>query len=106
MKSWQPSSTKPWKRTRPTDTRACVEFLAALEAHRVALLPKAPAEGIADSWLRRRRGLVMSSLVSALLLATGGGYYYHWINSYDIILKLQGSNTIGANWHPRWPRSF
>ncbi|MGE0919348.1 protein kinase domain-containing protein [Trichlorobacter lovleyi] len=86
--------------------QSCVEFLAALEAHRVALLPKAPAEGIADSWLRRRRGLVMSSLVSALLLATGGGYYYHWINSYDIILKLQGSNTIGAELAPALAEEF
>ncbi len=86
--------------------QSCVEFLAALEAHRVALLPKAPAEGIADSWLKRRRGLVMSSLVSALLLATGGGYYYHWINSYDIILKLQGSNTIGAELAPALAEEF
>ncbi|QOX77840.1 protein kinase [Trichlorobacter lovleyi] len=86
--------------------QSCVEFLAALEAHRVALLPKAPAEGIADSWFRRRRGLVMSSLVSALLLATGGGYYYHWINSYDIILKLQGSNTIGAELAPALAEEF
>lgn len=86
--------------------QSCVEFLAALEAHRVALLPKVPAVGIAGSWLRRRRGLVMSSLVSALLLATGGGYYYHWINSYDIILKLQGSNTIGAELAPALAEEF
>ena len=59
-----------------------------------------------DLWLRRRRGLVMSSLVSALLLATGGGYYYHWINSYDIILKLQGSNTIGAELAPALAEEF
>lgn len=80
--------------------QSCVEFLAALEAHRVSLLPKTPAEGVADSWFKRRRGLVMSSLVGALLLASSGGYYYHWINSYDIILKLQGSNTIGAELAP------
>lgn len=86
--------------------QSCVEFLAALEAHRVSLLPKAPSEGIADSWFKRRRGLVMSSLVGALLLASSGGYYYHWINSYDIILKLQGSNTIGAELAPSLAEEF
>ena len=86
--------------------QSCIEFLAALEAHRVSLLPKAPAAGAADSWFKRRRGLVMSSLIGALLLASGGGYYYHWINSYDIILKLQGSNTIGSELAPALAEQF
>jgi len=84
----------------------CAEMLAVLEAHRISLLPKAPAEGVADSWLKRRRGLVMSSLIGAMLLASGGGYYYTWINSYDVVLKLQGSNTIGAELAPSLAEEF
>ncbi len=86
--------------------QSCAEMMADLEAHRISLLPKAPAEGIADSWLKRRRGLVMSSLIGAMLLASGGGYYYSWINSYDVVLKLQGSNTIGAELAPSLAEEF
>jgi len=86
--------------------QSCAEMMADLEAHRIALLPKAPAEGVADSWMKRRRGLVMSSLVGAMLLASGGGYYYNWINSYDVVLKLQGSNTIGAELAPSLAEEF
>lgn len=86
--------------------QSSLEFLNALEKHRIAMLPSTPANGIADSWFKRRRGLVMSSLVGALLLASSGGYYYNWINSYDIILKLQGSNTIGAELAPSLAEEF
>lgn len=86
--------------------QSCQEFLNALDAHRISLLPKPPEVGIFDSWLKRRRGLLISSLAATLLLASGGGYYYHWINSYDIILKLQGSNTIGAELAPALAEEF
>lgn len=84
----------------------CREFLADLEAHRVSLLPKPEGEETVISWMKKRRGLVLSSLAGALLLASGGGYYYHWINSYDVILKLQGSNTIGAELAPALAEEF
>lgn len=86
--------------------QSCSEFLAALDGHRISLLPKLPSEGVADSWFKRRRGMVVSSLMGGLLLASAGGYYYHWINSYDVILKLQGSNTIGSELAPALAEQF
>ncbi len=80
------------------------QMLQALEAHRVSLLPQ--QEETLVGWVKRRRGTVMASLAGALLLASGGGYYYHWINSYDVILKLQGSNTIGAELAPALAEEF
>ncbi|MGB4599695.1 MAG: substrate-binding domain-containing protein [Trichlorobacter sp.] len=78
--------------------QSCQEFLVAIEAYRQSLLPKPelPAEGVSDSWWRRRKGAIIGSLLGSLLMASGAGYYYHWINSYDVVLRLHGSNTIGA----------
>ena len=81
--------------------QSCAEFLDALEAHRQSLLPPPPkAEETVISWIKRKRVLVISVLAGLIAVMSAGGYYYHWINSYDIILSLNGSNTIGAELAP------
>lgn len=79
----------------------CQEFIAAIEAYRESLRPKAVVDnGITSSWWQRNRKPAIASLVTALLFAASGAYYYHWINSYDIVLRLHGSNTVGASLVP------
>jgi len=82
--------------------QSCQEFLVAIAAYRESLLPKPalPAQAVSDPWWRRRRGTVIGALVGALLLASSGGYYYHWVNASDVVLRLHGSNTVGASLAP------
>lgn len=86
--------------------QSCEEFHEALEAHRVSLLPPVKTEETVISWIKRKRTLVLSGLAALIVVLSAGGYYYHWINSYDIILSLNGSNTIGAELAPSLAEEF
>lgn len=88
--------------------QSCDEFIAALEQyqHREQHA-RAELQKIADDKQRRRTLLLRGISVAALLvIATWGSWYLFFAETIETVLRLQGSNTIGAKLTPALAEEF
>jgi phosphate transport system substrate-binding protein len=88
--------------------QSCDEFIAALERyqHRDRLARETQQKAAEDK--RRRRKMVLRGVSAFAMLAVlaWGGWYLFFAERIETILRLQGSNTIGAKLAPALVEEF
>ncbi len=84
------------------------EFIAALERYQHRdKLDREAREKAAEGKLRRRLFVLRSTAAIAMLvILTWGGWYLFFAERIETVLRLQGSNTIGAKLAPALAEEF
>jgi phosphate transport system substrate-binding protein len=88
--------------------QSCDEFIAALERyqHRDELV-RAEQQKLAEEKLRRRKFIVRGACAVAMLsILTWGTWHLFFAERIETVLRLQGSNTIGAKLAPALVEEF
>ena len=82
--------------------QSCDEFIAALERYQHRdHLARAEQQRLSEKKQRQRRVVLRGSAAAVLLALIGwGGWYLFFAERIETVLRLQGSNTIGAKLAP------